>query len=194
MREYIAEVEGELQKIRDGILAIMDKNLIPVASTDESKVLYYKMKSDFYRYLADCATSDAKGKAAEGACVAHAEATKTSSRDRISQYTVEQSLDVLVPEIVKQLVEVPETVSQDRIQQRTVEQIVDAPVPQAVEELAEVFHGFSQDRIQQRAVEQTTPATSLAEMIVEVPIVQTQGRTQQGVNMHVQHVVNTVEV
>ena len=37
-------MEGELQKIRDGILAIMDKNLIPLASTDESKVLYYKMK------------------------------------------------------------------------------------------------------------------------------------------------------
>ena len=44
-REYIAEVEGELQKIRDGILTLMDKNLIPSASTDESKVLYYKMKS-----------------------------------------------------------------------------------------------------------------------------------------------------
>ena len=180
MREYIAAVVGELQKIRAGNLAIMDKNLIPVASTDESKVLYYKMQSDFYRYLADCATSDAKGNAAEGACVAHAEATKTSSRDRISQYTVEQSLDVPVSEIVKQLVEVLETVSQDRIQQRTVEQIVDAPVPKAVEELAEVFRVFSQDRIQQRAVEQTTPATSLSEMIVEVPVVQTQGRTQQG--------------
>ena len=43
-------------------------------------------------------------------------------------------------------------------------------------------------------MEQTIPATSLAEMIVEVPVVQTQGRTQQGVNTHAQHVVNTVEV
>ena len=57
-----------------------------------------------------------------------------------------------------------------------------------------VFRVFSQDRIQQRTVEQTIPATSLAEMIVEVPVIQTQGRTQQGVNTHVQHVVNTVEV
>ena len=45
-RENIAEVEGELQKIRDGILALMDKNLIPSEGTDESKVLYCKMKSD----------------------------------------------------------------------------------------------------------------------------------------------------
>ena len=168
--------------------------MIPLASTDESMVLYYKMKSDYYRYLAECATGDAKGKAAEGARVAHAEATKTSSRDRISQYTVEQSLDVPVPEMAKQLVEVPETVSQDRIQQRTVEQIVDAPVPQAVEELAEVFRVFSQDGIQQRAVEQTTPATSLVEMIVEVPVARTPEKAQQVANTLVQHAVNTVEV
>ena len=75
-REYIAEMEGELQKIRDGILALMDKNLIPSANTDKSKVLYYKMKSDYYRYLAECATGGAKGKATEDTCVACAEATK----------------------------------------------------------------------------------------------------------------------
>ena len=54
-REYVAKVEGELQKIRDGILALMDENLIPSASTGECKVFYYKMKGDFYRYLAEFA-------------------------------------------------------------------------------------------------------------------------------------------
>ena len=97
-------------------------------------------------------------------------------------------------EKAEQLVEVPKTVPQDRIQQRTVEQIVDAPVPQAVEELAEVFRVFSQDRIQQRTLEQIIPATSLAEMIVEVPVIQTPERTQQVVNTSVQHIVDTVEV
>ena len=93
---------------------------------------------------------------------------KTSSRDRTLQRAVEQILDVPVPEMVTQLLEVPETVS------RTVEQIVDAPVPQAVEEPAEVSRVFSQDGIQQRSVEQSseTPATSLAEMIVEVLVIQ----------------------
>ena len=61
--------------------------------------------------------------------------------------------------------------------------IVDAPVPQAVEKLAEVSRVFSQDRIQQRTVEQTTPATSLAEKVVEVPVIQTEEKTRQGVNM-----------
>ena len=36
-REYVAKVEGELQKTRDGIPALMDENLIPSASTGESK-------------------------------------------------------------------------------------------------------------------------------------------------------------
>ena len=106
----------------------------------------------------------------------------------------EQILDVPVPEMVEQLTEMPETVSQDRIKQRTVEQIVDAPVLQAVEELAEVSKVFSQDRIQQRIVEQTIPAIPLAEKIVKLPVIQTEGTTQQGVNTHVQHVVNPVEV
>ena len=66
-REYVAKVEAELQKICDGILALMDKNLIPSASTGESKVFYYKMKGDYYRYLAEFATGDAKSKAAEDA-------------------------------------------------------------------------------------------------------------------------------
>ena len=52
---------------------------------------------------------------------------ETSSRDRSLQCTVEQSLDVPVPEMVRQLVEAPKTVPQDRIRQRTVEQIVDTP-------------------------------------------------------------------
>ena len=123
-----------------------------------------------------------------------AEAPKTSSRDRTLQRAAEQIPNVPVPEMVTQLMEVPETVSQDRIKLRTVEQIVDAPVPQAVEELADVFRVFSQDRIQQRIVEQIIPATSLAEMIVEVPVIQTPERTQQVVNMNVQHIVDTVLV
>ena len=148
------------------------------------------------------------------------------SRDRTLQCAAEQIPNVPVPEMVEQLVEVPETISQDRIQQRTVEQIVDFPVPQAVQELAEVCRIFSQDRIQQRTVEQTIPAISLdekiievpmevskdrvqrrfaeqtiensansvAEMIVEVPVIQTPERTQQVVNTLVQHDVDTVEV
>ena len=63
-----------------------------------------------------------------------------------------------------------------------------------MEELAEGFRVFSQDRIQQRIVEQTTPAIPLAEKIVELPVIQTEEKTRQGVNACVQHVANAVEV
>ena len=148
-REYV-KVEGELQKIRDGILALMDEN-------------------DPYRYLAEFARGEARNKAVEDTHVSQVveqvtELPKTLSRDRTLQCTVEQFLDVFVSEMVKQLVEVPKTISQDRIQQQNLEQIVDTPVPQVVEELAEVSKVFSQDGVQQRSVEQTieTPAISLA--------------------------------
>ena len=34
-REHVAKVEGEIQRIRDGIPALMDENLIPSSSTGE---------------------------------------------------------------------------------------------------------------------------------------------------------------
>ena len=73
------------------------------------------------------------------------------------------------------------------------EQIVDVQVE---EELVEVSKVFPQDKVQQRFVEQTieTPAISLAVKIVEVLVIRTKEKTQQVVNTHVQHVVNTVEV
>ena len=66
-REYVAKVEGELQKIRDGILAFMNKNLVSSPSTGELQVFYYKMKGDYYRYLAEFAIGEAKSKSVEDA-------------------------------------------------------------------------------------------------------------------------------
>ena len=128
--------------------------------------------------------------------------SEDSSQYRTLQCTAEQILDVPVPETMKQLVEMPEmvtqlgevpnTVSQDRIKQRTVEHISEIPVPQVVEELAEISKVFSLDGVQQRFGGQIieTPALSLDEKIVEMPVTQ---KTQQVANTHVQHVANTVE-
>ena len=119
---------------------------------------------------------------------------KNSSQDRNLQGTVEQIPDDPMLGKAEQLEEVPETVSRDGVQQRTVEQIVGAPVSQAVEESSEVSKVFSQGRIQQRIVGQIIPAIPLAEKIVELPVEQTEEKTQRDVNTHVQHVVNAVEV
>ena len=61
-REFVIKVEDELQKFRDGILALMEKNLIPSASTGESKMTHYTRVGDYNRYLAELATVEAENK------------------------------------------------------------------------------------------------------------------------------------
>jgi len=58
VRVYRVQIEKELKEICADILKLIDKHLIPHASTGESKVFYYKMKGDYYRYLAEFATSN----------------------------------------------------------------------------------------------------------------------------------------
>ena len=293
-REYVAKVEGELQKIRDGILALMDKKLIPSPSTDESKSFYYKMKGDYYRYLAEFATGDAKSKACEDAGFAYAEASKIAEKDLVVTHPARLAMALNSSVFLHEVLQNPDEAcgtkaAQDqlamdtkflqslktrcsetneefrRVADRQAElkavidaigilnsdtsfdtfdktdstdflqmsplageqalrqralsvlrdamnkmvddpvvqvvhvpqlQIVDVPVPQVVEDLVEVSKVFPQNRIQQRFVEQTveTLALSLAVKITEVPVIQTQRKTQQIVNTDVQHVVNTVEV
>merc|ERR1712127_916616 len=66
-REYCVKVETELDSICSQILELLNGNLLEKASTDESKVFYHKMKADYYRYIAEFKTEDAKTAAAENA-------------------------------------------------------------------------------------------------------------------------------
>ncbi|XP_059087918.1 14-3-3 protein zeta isoform X2 [Tigriopus californicus] len=59
-KEYREKVEGELKDICNDVLGLLDKFLIAKASNPESKVFYLKMKGDYYRYLAEVATGDAR--------------------------------------------------------------------------------------------------------------------------------------
>merc|ERR1712051_964872 len=80
-KEYCTKVEKELQKICDTILGLLEQNLIPKASTGESKVFYQKMKADYYRYIAEFTKADKKAKAAESARQAYEEASKVAEKD-----------------------------------------------------------------------------------------------------------------
>merc|ERR1712107_165235 len=71
--------EGELDSICNQILELLNGNLLEKASTDESKVFYHKMKADYYRYIAEFKSYDAKKVAAENARKAYEEASTTSS-------------------------------------------------------------------------------------------------------------------
>ena len=53
IKDYRAKIESELSSICGDILNLLDQNLVPSASTAESKVFYLKMKGDYHRYLAE---------------------------------------------------------------------------------------------------------------------------------------------
>jgi len=72
---YRAKVEKELDDICQEILAILDEHLIVEHASDESKVFYYKMKGDYYRYLAEFLRNEKRAEATSAAETAYAEAT-----------------------------------------------------------------------------------------------------------------------
>jgi len=80
-REYCGKVEAELQDICDTILKVLDDNLIKSASTGESKVFYYKMKADYWRYIAEFTADQKKKDASENARGAYQEASNAAEKD-----------------------------------------------------------------------------------------------------------------
>ncbi|KAH7850376.1 hypothetical protein Vadar_031938 [Vaccinium darrowii] len=65
VKDYRSKVESELSSICAGILKLLDSNLVPSASSSESKVFYLKMKGDYYRYMAEFKVGEERKEAAE---------------------------------------------------------------------------------------------------------------------------------
>jgi 14-3-3 protein epsilon len=80
-KEYCTKVEGELDKICNTILGLLDGKLIGASTNGESKVFYQKMKADYFRYIAEFKDGDAKSKAAENARKAYQDADDVAKKD-----------------------------------------------------------------------------------------------------------------
>merc|ERR1712054_88367 len=80
-KEYRTKVETELDDICGKILNLLSVNLIPKATTGESKVFYQKMKADYHRYIAEYSDGAKKTKAAEDAEGAYGEAQAVAEKD-----------------------------------------------------------------------------------------------------------------
>ncbi|CAL5384009.1 unnamed protein product [Camellia sinensis] len=65
VKDYRSKVESELSQVCAGILKLLDSNLVPSATTGESKVFYLKMKGDYHRYLAEFKVGDERKQAGE---------------------------------------------------------------------------------------------------------------------------------
>lgn len=78
---YRIKIENELKTICNDILEILDKYLINASPTKESKVFYYKMQGDYFRYLAEIANDAERNEAAENAEKAYSNATEHALKD-----------------------------------------------------------------------------------------------------------------
>ncbi|RVW65359.1 14-3-3 protein 7 [Vitis vinifera] len=81
IKDYRQRVEDELSKICNDILSVIDNHLIPSSSTGESTVFYYKMKGDYYRYLAEFKAGNDRKEAADQSLKAYEAATSTAASD-----------------------------------------------------------------------------------------------------------------
>jgi len=91
-RNYRIQIEKELKEICADILGLIDKHLIPHASSGESKVFYYKMKGDYYRYLAEFATNTDRKEAAEHSLVAYKAASDISTSELVPTHPIRLGL------------------------------------------------------------------------------------------------------
>uniref|UniRef100_A0AAQ4PIS3 14-3-3 domain-containing protein n=1 Tax=Gasterosteus aculeatus aculeatus TaxID=481459 RepID=A0AAQ4PIS3_GASAC len=80
-REYRMKIETELQDICKDVLNLLDKFLIANATQAESKVFYLKMKGDYFRYLSEVASGDAKKDTVENSQQAYQNAFDISKKD-----------------------------------------------------------------------------------------------------------------
>lgn len=65
IRDYRQKIEKELKDICNDILKVLDDYLIPNAKTGEYQVFYYKLKGDYYRYLAEICLNEERDSAAQ---------------------------------------------------------------------------------------------------------------------------------
>jgi 14-3-3 protein epsilon len=78
VKAYSKKIEKELHDISNDVLNVLDKNLIPNAQSDEATVFYYKMKGDYFRYMAEFTHEDKRKEAGENSLKAYAKALEVA--------------------------------------------------------------------------------------------------------------------
>jgi 14-3-3 protein epsilon len=81
IRQYKAKIDGELTKICNDILAVLDQHLIPTATTGESKVFYYKMKGDYHRYVAEFTAANKRKESADSSLQSYQSASDIANTE-----------------------------------------------------------------------------------------------------------------
>merc|ERR1719326_2521053 len=91
-KAYRIRVETELNRICDEILQLIDGSLIPTSTSGECKVFYYKMKGDYYRYIAEFTEGEGKTAAANNAHGAYNQAMEVATTDLVVTHPIRLGL------------------------------------------------------------------------------------------------------
>ncbi|XP_019444986.1 PREDICTED: 14-3-3-like protein C [Lupinus angustifolius] len=92
IREYRQKVESELDKICSDIMIVIDEHLIPSGPGGEPSVFFYKMKGDYYRYLAEFKSGDDRKEAADQSMKAYQTAFTTAEAELPSTHPIRLGL------------------------------------------------------------------------------------------------------
>ncbi|GJJ73569.1 hypothetical protein EMPS_05927 [Entomortierella parvispora] len=79
LQAYRTKIEDELTATCADILRVLDEDVIPFVDTeavDECNVFYYKMKADYFRYMAEYSSDEKRNKAATDAEESYQKATE----------------------------------------------------------------------------------------------------------------------
>ena len=74
VKHYKSQIEEELTKVCQDILVLLEQHLIPHTNQEEAQVFFYKMKGDYYRYIAEYAVAEKRNAAAQKALNSYQEA------------------------------------------------------------------------------------------------------------------------
>merc|ERR1712224_1073671 len=91
-KAYRIRVETELHRLCEEILSLIDNSLIPPSSSGECKGFYYKMKGDYFRYIAEFTEGEGKTGAANSAHDAYKEAMAVATTDLVVTHPIRLGL------------------------------------------------------------------------------------------------------
>jgi len=75
IHDYRMKIETELAGICEDVLKVLSVHLIPSSGSNESKVFYYKMKGDYFRYLAEFKSTEERKEASHKSLEAYQSAS-----------------------------------------------------------------------------------------------------------------------
>ena len=81
IKTYKAKIVEELSKDCEDVLKVISENLMPNASSTESKVFFKKMEGDYYRYYAEFTEGEKRKEVADKSLAAYQEATDIASAE-----------------------------------------------------------------------------------------------------------------